>query len=167
MFDSLQHMDWNPPSSSVPGIPRQEYWSGLPFLSPRDLPDPRIELKSPTLAGGLFTAKPPGKPMLKYDHTSMCCCIVLLQDCTFATYTELPTNSVSHNFHKKIWFIYIFTLCIIEFFPIHESFCFDEDGKWILYLEFCSYGDWKIFLQTSFWFHTVQDLPFPLLPTYF
>jgi len=25
------------------GFPRQEYWSGLPFLSPRDLPDPEIE----------------------------------------------------------------------------------------------------------------------------
>ena len=39
------------------GFPRQEYWSGLPFLSP-DLPDPRIEfasLMSPALAGGFFT----------------------------------------------------------------------------------------------------------------
>ena len=33
-------MDWGPPSSSVHGIPRQEYWSGLPFYSPGDLPDP-------------------------------------------------------------------------------------------------------------------------------
>ena len=40
---------------------RQEYWSGLPFPSPRDLPDPEIEL-SPTWAGGLFTTEPPGKP---------------------------------------------------------------------------------------------------------
>ena len=28
------------------GLPRQEYWSGLPFPSPGDLPDPRIELGS-------------------------------------------------------------------------------------------------------------------------
>ena len=34
------------------GFPRQEYWSRLPFPSPRDLPDPGIELISPTLAGG-------------------------------------------------------------------------------------------------------------------
>ena len=39
------------------GFPRQEHWSGLSFPSPGDLPDPRIE---PTLAGGFFTAKPPG-----------------------------------------------------------------------------------------------------------
>ena len=40
------------------GFPRQEYWSGLPFPSPGDLPDPGIEpesLVSPALAGGFFT----------------------------------------------------------------------------------------------------------------
>ena len=31
------------------GFPRQEYWSGLPFPSPGDLPDPGIELGSPAL----------------------------------------------------------------------------------------------------------------------
>ena len=37
---------------------RQEYWSGLPFPLPEDLPDPGIKpmtLKSPKLSGGLFT----------------------------------------------------------------------------------------------------------------
>ena len=40
------------------GFSRQEYWSGLPFPTPRDLPNPGIEpefLKSPALAGGFFT----------------------------------------------------------------------------------------------------------------
>ena len=40
-------MDCSPPASSVHGFPRQEYWSGLPFPSPRDLPDPGIECTSP------------------------------------------------------------------------------------------------------------------------
>ena len=31
------------------GFSRQEYWSGLPFPSPEDLPDPGIEPRSPTL----------------------------------------------------------------------------------------------------------------------
>ena len=31
------------------GFPRQEYWSGLPFLPPGDLPDPGIEPRSPAL----------------------------------------------------------------------------------------------------------------------
>ena len=47
-----------PPSM---GFPRQENWSGLPFPSPGDLPDPGIKSKSPALAGGFFTTEP-GKP---------------------------------------------------------------------------------------------------------
>ena len=41
---------------------RQEYWSGWPFPSPGDLPNPGIEPTSPTLAGRFFTTEPPGKP---------------------------------------------------------------------------------------------------------
>ena len=40
------------------GFSRQEYWSGLPFLPPVNLPDPEIETTSPEhpeLAGGFFT----------------------------------------------------------------------------------------------------------------
>ena len=46
------------------GFPSQEYWSGLPFLSPGDLPNPGLEPESPALAGGFFTTEPPGKPIL-------------------------------------------------------------------------------------------------------
>ena len=45
-------------------FPRQEYWSGLPFPSPRNLPDPGIEPMSLALAGGFFTAESPGKPIM-------------------------------------------------------------------------------------------------------
>ena len=44
------------------GFSRQEYWSGLPFPSPGDLPDPGIKPSFPALAGGFFTPGPPGKP---------------------------------------------------------------------------------------------------------
>ena len=47
------------------GFSRQEYWGGLPFPSPGDLPDPGIEpasLTSPALVGGFFTSESPGKP---------------------------------------------------------------------------------------------------------
>ena len=49
------------------GFSRQEYWSGLPFSSSGDLPDPGVEstsLVSPALAGGFFITVPPGKPAL-------------------------------------------------------------------------------------------------------
>ena len=52
-----------PPSM---GFSRQEYWSGLPFPSPGDLPDPGIESLSPTLAGRFFTAEPSGVPPNTY-----------------------------------------------------------------------------------------------------
>ena len=55
------------------GFSKQEYWSGLPFLSPGDLPDPRIKFVSPALAGRFFTTEPPGKPVsfCKYQYMMM------------------------------------------------------------------------------------------------
>ena len=59
------------------GFPRQEYWSGLSFPSPGDLPDLGTQPMSPTLAGGFlfcfvlfcfFTTKPPGKPSTSIGH---------------------------------------------------------------------------------------------------
>ena len=44
------------------GFFRQGYWSGLPFPSPEDLPNPGIELTSPALSGKFFTTEPLGKP---------------------------------------------------------------------------------------------------------
>ena len=44
------------------GFSRQEYWSGLPFPSPGDLPDSGIEPRSPTLQADALTSEPPGKP---------------------------------------------------------------------------------------------------------
>ena len=44
------------------GFSRQEYWSGLPFPSPGDLPDPGIKPVSSALAGGSFITVSPGKP---------------------------------------------------------------------------------------------------------
>ena len=42
------------------GFSRQEYWSGLPFPSPGDLPNPGIEPGSPTLQADALTSEPPG-----------------------------------------------------------------------------------------------------------
>ena len=48
-------------------LSRQEYWNGLPFPSPGDLPNPGIEpasVESPALASRFFTTEPPGKLLL-------------------------------------------------------------------------------------------------------
>ena len=53
------------------GFPRQEYWNGLPFPPPGDLPNPGIELTSlvsPASAGRFFTTMPPYVCIYKYIH---------------------------------------------------------------------------------------------------
>ena len=72
------------------GFSRQEYWSGLPFPSPGDLPDPGIKPGSPTLQADTLPSEPPGKP-IKYMNLvenirdvpvrRLCCCAVLLLSC--------------------------------------------------------------------------------------
>ena len=44
------------------GFPKQEYWSGLPFPSPGDLPNPGIEPRSPTLQADSLPTELLGKP---------------------------------------------------------------------------------------------------------
>ena len=66
------------------GFPRQEYWSGLPFPSPKDLPDQGIKLISPVshaLGGRFFTTESLGKPQsslicsyLTFYDRQYCCC---------------------------------------------------------------------------------------------
>ena len=46
------------------GFSRQEYWSGLPWPSPGDFPNPGIKPKSPTFQADSLPSEPPGKPHL-------------------------------------------------------------------------------------------------------
>ena len=46
---------------------RQEYWSGLPFPSPGDLPNPGIEHRSLALQVDALPSEPPGKPMYLFN----------------------------------------------------------------------------------------------------
>ena len=66
---------------------RQEYWSGLPFPFPGDLPDSGIEPGSPTLQADALPSKPPGKPSLKLsliksiNYTAAAAAAKSLQSC--------------------------------------------------------------------------------------
>ena len=55
-------MDYNPPGSSIHQIPRHKYWSGLPFPSPADLPDPGIKPMSPALQADSLPLSHLGSP---------------------------------------------------------------------------------------------------------
>ena len=62
------------------GFSRQEYWSGLPFPLPGDFPDLGMELVSPALADGFFTAEPPGQPivwLVNIPKKVKCICIYI------------------------------------------------------------------------------------------
>ena len=68
--------------ASVMGFPRQEYWSGLPFPSPEDLPDPGVEpvsLVSPALAGEFCATWEAHISTLLWSHSSIkaWCCLFL------------------------------------------------------------------------------------------
>ena len=54
------------------GFPRQEHWSGLPFPSPGDLPDPGIEPTSLALTVWFFTAEPPGNHLFISTQSELC-----------------------------------------------------------------------------------------------
>ena len=56
-------MDCSPPGSFLHGILQERYWSGLPFPSPGDLPDPGIEPGYPAFQADALTSEPPGKPI--------------------------------------------------------------------------------------------------------
>ena len=78
------------------GFPSQEYWSGLPFPSPGDFPNPGIESMSPALAGRFFTNEPPGK---LNSYTSIFLVSVIMWACHNytlpggAVIKTLPANS--------------------------------------------------------------------------
>ena len=58
---------WTVAHQALPsmGFSRQEYWSGLPFLSPGDLPDPGIEPGSPAFPADALTSEPPGEALVE------------------------------------------------------------------------------------------------------
>ena len=59
LFGNPWAVAYQAPSSM--GFSRQECWSGLPFPSPGDLPDPEIKPGSPTLQADALPSEPPGK----------------------------------------------------------------------------------------------------------
>ena len=56
------------------GFSRQEYWSGLPFPSPGDLPDPGIKPRSHALQADALPSEPPGKPHFIHSSVYICQC---------------------------------------------------------------------------------------------
>ena len=69
LFATLWTVAYQTPPSM--GSSRQENWSGLPFPSPGDLPDPGIGLGSPALHADAFPSEPLGKSVNMGEHSSI------------------------------------------------------------------------------------------------
>ena len=97
------HMDCSLPGFSVHGILQARViWSGLPFPSPGDLPNPGIEPGSPALEADALTYEPPGKPKAKYPFVCCCCCS-LSHVLLFATpWTAACQSSLSSTISKSL-----------------------------------------------------------------
>ena len=110
-------MDYSPQAPLSMGFPRQEYWSGLPFLSPGYLPNLGIKPASPAssaLAGRFFTTELPGKPSLGYSLSRLpekssfhfaspcfCHCSLLLNTLkTKSTNWEAFNSNIPFKFYK-------------------------------------------------------------------
>ena len=74
-------MDYSPPGSSAHGIFQARILEWVAFLSPGDLLDPVMELRSTAVAGGFSTSEPPGMPtsLNSQDH-GMCKCNLIWKE---------------------------------------------------------------------------------------
>ena len=64
----VQPLGWEDLPKKEMGFSRQEYWCGLPFPSPGDLPNPGVEPGSPALQTDTLTSEPPGKPSVNFIY---------------------------------------------------------------------------------------------------
>ena len=114
LFATPWTVAYQAPSSR--GFSRQEYWSGLLFPSPGDLPDPGIKPRSPALEADALTSEPPGKPphrqvayVPQASHLETGECLgragsVLMPSAQYLFRLCLPTpTSFGSEFIRKAW----------------------------------------------------------------
>ena len=131
------------------GFPRQEYWRGLPFLPPRDLPDPGVEPASPVspaLAGRFFTTVPPRK-----SYSFICGMDTWVSStfwllCEWCCYEHGCTNTCLNSCFQCSWvytlngILRLFSRCVflkyrntIDFCVLKINYCLNfpggSDGK--------------------------------------
>ena len=80
---------------------RQKYWSGLPFPSPGDIPNPGIEPRTPALQADALPSEPPGKPPRNYMLLLLSCfsCVRLCATPETAAHQAPPSLGFSRQEH--------------------------------------------------------------------
>ena len=105
------------------GFSRQEYWSGWPFPSSGDLPNPGIELESPALQADSSPSQPPGKPKgnrcdiykfrgfgesseaLPFKHTSILTSYLLFE------FNHQNLKEITFTYSTNIFNIFVYYYC--------------------------------------------------------
>ena len=108
-------------------FPRQEYWSGLPFPSPGDLPHPGIEPGSPAYQADSLPSEPTGKPNKQHSVVKYLWSSLILE----ITCRKLKRESLNFQFNSVIVellyyiiIIYIYIPYIISVWQLFEVFIF-------------------------------------------
>ena len=92
-------------------LSKQEYWSGLPFPSPGDLPDPGIEPRSPTLEADALTSEPPGKSFIMKLHLN-----IFVSQNQLLQFRAGSKKIPEHHFAIKVKFSFVFCFIFIILF---------------------------------------------------
>ena len=119
---------------------RQEHWSGFPFPTPGDLPNPGIKPASPAMAGRFFILEPPGKPK---------CSIISFVSLSSAPWTEskrfpflffsaakekqISKQTTTTKTYLWMWYLTLLNKCKSkDNSPVHSEVFFPEGGwrKW-------------------------------------
>ena len=106
-------IECNPPGLCM-GFSRQEYWSGLPFSSSEDLPNPRIIPRSPALPADYLLSEPQGKICILKDQ---------LMQIIFCFNTNSLLRQVLEIISYKTFLVFLPLLCLrLSLSPSFVSF---------------------------------------------
>ena len=103
------------------GFSRQEYWSGLPCPSPRDLPNPGIKptsLTSPALAGRFFTTSTTWEALTCFIH-SINSSYRSIPDSQFIPPPTSPLNIHTFVLYICLYFCFVNKIIYTDFFSFH------------------------------------------------
>ena len=127
------------------GFSRQEYWSGLLFPSPGDLPDPGIESWSPALQTDSSLTEPPGKPLYVYMHALLCFLVYWHEGLVQTGCNESVTGSVQQAVVSGF-------LKVLN----HQAHCTSKQLFFIM-------REWKVYLPqrgTYYHYRVILSAPF-------
>ena len=160
-FATQRTVAWQTPLSM--GFPRQEYWSVLPFPSPRDISLLGIKPASPALSGRFFTAEPPGKCLHIYEKVEHS----LLQSFHSSFLVHLSSKSPPTFLIMNSFLLCAFLFCWLWEFPqglaiglflfsyyilLLVSLIF----SFIFFLFFCIYG--TLFKSKTYFFPSANEM---------